>query len=235
MLSKMSLVIISLTILASCSSLVESTRKSLIGDDKPRTKKKKETRWVSRDQYDDLMIKFKTLSGRYEKLREQNLHSKPSFDQIGEMAGKQSSETVDVFGKNGLANHSSQKAQATKIPQFNLNTASVEDELSYYKKAKILFQNGKVDEALKLFQFLEKSNSKQIMIRAKREIGNIYYQKNKYDLALQVYEEIIRRHGFSSSVLHSLKNAMNCARQLGLSEKQAQYYSLLRDVFEVRV
>ena len=57
MLSKISLVIISLTLFASCSSLVESTRKSLLGDDKPRVKKKKETRWVSRDQYDDLMVK----------------------------------------------------------------------------------------------------------------------------------------------------------------------------------
>jgi tetratricopeptide (TPR) repeat protein len=235
MLSKISLMIISLTILASCSSLVESTRKSLLGDDKPRVeKKKKENRWVSRDQYDDLMVKYKSLSNRYEKLREQNLHSKPSFDHIGEMAKGSSSETVDVFGKNGLANQNSNKQSAPR-PQFNLNTNGVEDELSYYKKAKILFQNGKVDEALKLFQFLEKSNSKQIMIRAKREIGNIYFQKNQFDLALQVYEGIIRRHSFSSSVLNALKNAVNCAKQLGLTEKQAQYYSLLRDVFEVRV
>ena len=54
----------------------------------------------------------------------------------------------------------------------------MEEELDYYKKAIALKENQKNDEALKIFQFLEKSNSRQLRVRAKKNIGNIYLAKN---------------------------------------------------------
>jgi tetratricopeptide (TPR) repeat protein len=228
MLSRLSLVLSSLIIFASCSSLVESTRKTLLGDDSPRSKTKKEVKWVSKTQYDDLMGKYKNLTNKYEKVKEDKYTQGGGFDQVSEMTNNSSPETVDVFGRNGIVNKKKEK-------RLTINKSSLEEELVYYRKAVALKENKKVDEALKIFQFLENSNSKQVKIRAKRFIGDIYLSKNQFDLALQVYEDMIKQNAFSGSTLKALENAAKCADKLGLTDKKAQYESLLRDVFEVQV
>jgi len=229
MLTKISLFILSLTFFASCSGLVESTRKNLLGDDSPREVKSKEAKWVSKAQYDDLMAKYKTVNEKYEKLKDDKYSQAGSgFNQVDELSKTNNDETVDVFGKDGIANKTPEK-------KLTVNQTSMEEELDYYKKAVALKSNDKLEEALKIFQFLEKSNSKQIQIRSKRYIGDIYLSGKQYDLALQVYENMIRENAFSGSTLSALRNAAQCAEQLGLTDKKAQYESLLRDVFETQV
>lgn len=229
MLLKMLNIFLFIYFAVSCSSFVESTRKSLLGDETPRKSVKKEVKWVSKGQYDDLMVKYKTLNDKYERLKEQGLNNKSGFDQITELSKSKSksTETVDVFGDNGLS--SKLKSTRSSVP------SSIEEEVSYYKKAVVLKSNGKNDEALKLFQFLENSTVAQLKVRSKLHIGDIYFSKNQYDLALQVYEDIIRNHAFSSSVLGALKHAVVCSTELGLSDKKAQYESLLKDVFGMQV
>jgi len=229
MLLKILVSLFSIVTLLSCSNLVESTRKSLLGDDSPRAKQKKEAKWVSKSQYDDLMGKYKTLNDNYQKLKDDKYtNSTADFNQVDELQKPSSSDTVDVFGKDGIVNN---KASS----KLSVNQTSLEEELNYYKKAVALKTNGKLEEALKIFQFLEKSNSKQIKIRSKKNIGDIYYSQNQFDLALQVYEDMIRKNAFSGSTLKALGNAAKCSEKLGLMDKKAQYESLLRDVFESQV
>lgn len=228
MLSKHSLTLIIIVTFVSCSGLVESTRKTLLGDDTPRQSQKKEAKWVSKDQYDDLLIKYKNLNDKYEKLKEDKYASgTPQVDQAAELSAG-NPETVDVFGKDGIVNSTPQKAAS-------VDATTVEEELDYYKKAVALKDNNKNEEALKMFQFLEKSNSRQISVRAKRNIGDLYLAGEQFDLALQVYEGIIRKDSFSGSTLKALEKAAICAGKLGLTDKKAQYESLLRDVFESQV
>ena len=108
----------------------------------------------------------------------------------------------------------------------------INTDLEYYKKAVLLKNNSKIDEALKLFQFLEKSKVKQIQVRAKKNIGDIYLSKNQFDLALQVYEGILRTSSYSGLVIVALEKASFCSHKLGLNEKKAQYESMLKDFFE---
>lgn len=231
MLQKLTLITLSSLVLSSCSSLVESTRKSLLGDDSPRSSKTKEVKWVSKSQYDDLMAKYKTLNEKYTKLKDDKYtNSTSGFSQVDELSTN--SETVDVFGKEAVAKGAATAGAAQKL---NINQTSVEEELGYYKKAMALKSNGKYEEALKIFQFLEKSNSRQIQVRSKRNIGDIYYSQQQYDLALQVYESIIKQNAFSGSTLKALSNAAKCSDKLGLTDKKAQYESLIRDVFESQV
>ncbi|MBT4792563.1 MAG: hypothetical protein HON90_13405 [Halobacteriovoraceae bacterium] len=226
MISKFSIMLAIIFIIgvSGCSSLVESTRKSMTGETSPR-KVKKEVKWVSKSQYDGLMNKYKDLSKKYENLKDNKVGASSRLDELDKGVH---TETIDVFGKNGITQKS--KAISVKNDQKKVN-----QELEYYKKALALKQNNKTEEALKVFQFLEGSKVKQIYVRAKKNIGDIYFEKSQFDLALQVYESIIRQSSYSGIVIKALERAGICSEKLGLTEKKLKYESILRDFFEVRV
>lgn len=217
-------VVLSLSIM-SCSSMVESTRQSLTGDSSPRKVKDGKAKWVSRTQYDELMEKYKKLNSKYEALKDSSIKSRSGFDQIDSLAGN-STETINVFENE----NNPQAATKVKVASGD----KVESDISYYQKATTLMTNNKVDEALKIFQFLEKSPVRQVQVRAKKSIGDIYLSKKQYDLALQVYESILHQNSYSSVVLAALEKAVFCSGQLGLVDKKTRYDSLLKDAFEVR-
>jgi tetratricopeptide (TPR) repeat protein len=224
----------------SCSSLVESTRKSLLGDTSPRSNTKKQVKWVSKSQYDDLMMKYKTLSEKYENLKEEKIANSSAFNQLDELASKKVDETVDVFGDKGIVKQNNTMTPPPVVKPLppkkqSVSIDRVEQELTYYKKAVAVFDNGKIEEALKMFQSLEQSSHKQIRVRSKKYIGDIYFSKTKYDLALQVYENIINNDSYSGKVIPVLRTAAICSGKLGLNEKKAQYESILRDFFEVQL
>ena len=217
-----------------CSGLVESTRKNLLGDKSPRNKVKQQPKWVSKEQYDDLLSKYKNLNDKYQNLKEERLTNKKSFDQLDEMAASKTknTEAIDVFGDKGLAKKTAPVAASSKV---SINKNKFEEELDYYLKGVALLENGKNDEAFKVFQFVEASKVKQLRVRAKKKIGDHYLTKKQYDLALQVYESIIREYAFSGLVIPSLSSAVECTKQLGLTDKKLKYESILRDFFEVQV
>lgn len=226
-----------LFLLTSCSSLVESTRKSLLGEDTPR-KAKKEVKWVSKAQYDDLLTRYKNLKDSYDKLKDEKMSSNADYNQMDELAASgNNSETVDVFAKGGLASQVQAKIDENSEPSVelqNLNSSAIEEELKVYKKGIALKLNGKVDDSLKVFQYLERSKSAQIRVRAKSHIGKIYMDKSQFDLALQVNESIITSYAFSGKVINALKDAVICCDKLGLTDKKLKYQSILRDFFEIR-
>lgn len=221
----------------SCSSLVESTRKSLLGDSgKQRKAQPQQVKWVSKAQYDDLMGKYKSTLAKYEKLKEEKLTSQDKFEKLDELSASMNGETIDVFGDKGILNKKSESSApvvAIKAEKSS-NENSYEKSLNFYNKAIALKFNGKSTEALKVFQYLQNSKFDQIRVHAKKQIGDIYLEKGSFDLALQVYDQIIGKHAYSSEVLNALKGAVMCSKKLGLTEKTMKYESLLKDVFEVR-
>ena len=224
MLTKFIGLLTSLFLFSSCSGLVESTRESLLSDKSKRKKPQKEAKWVSRSQYDDLLNKYKELNQRYQSLKDEKSVNTKTVPMAP-------AETIDVFAE---ANRKAQQQLASKKP-VTIALDQIDKEIEAYKKAKLYLASKKVDEALKLFQGLEKAKSKQIQVRSKQLIGDIYMDKAQYDLALQVYESVIRQFSFSGTVLSALRSAMKCSEMLGLSDKQEQYQSMLRDVFGVQV
>lgn len=218
-----------LTATASCS-LVETTRQSLLGDS-PRKAVKKEVKWVSKSQYDDLMIKYKDISSKYERLKEDRMSSKKAFNQLNELASTAADETVDVFGDEGLI----PTKPVIKKPQIEITGSKINKELNYFKKAVALYDNSNTDEALKIFQSLEKSSLKQVRVRSRKYIADIYFSKSQFDLALQVYQRIITNDAYSGKVIPALRGAAICSGKLGLTEKKQQYESMLKDFFEVQI
>lgn len=244
-MKKSSAYLMALTLTASvtgCSGLVESSRK-LIDGETPR-KNPKKSAWVSKSQYNDLMVKYKNLNEKYANLKDSKRVQSPNFDQASEL-GKPATETVDVFGKNGLANEVSNSLDSVSlnVPSTTSSSApsirpmssnDIDQEVKTYKKAALLKANGKVEDSLKVFQFLEKTNTRQIRVRSRIHIGEIYLVKKQYDLALQVFETVIEQDAFSSRVIDALKGAVTASSKLGLANKKLRYDSMIKDIFGLK-
>src|SRR5690606_24345737 len=112
------------------------------------------------------------------------------------------SETIDLFG--------SPEMNPISSPQVQVAASSVvvpkglEDQVSLYRRGLILKQTNP-GEATKVFQQLELNSAPAIEVRAKQQIGEMLFSKEQYDLALQVFEDIISHYSHSGVVLEALR------------------------------
>ena len=72
---------------------------------------------------------------------------------------------------------------------------------------------------------------RQIRVHAKFYIGEILFRQQEYDLAMQVFEEILDKDAFSGIVLKTLGRLVTCSKKLKLKKKKDRYYSMLHDFF----
>lgn len=117
------------------------------------------------------------------------------------------------------------------VQQVN-NTDDIDEQISRLREVQELVKVNKFDNALTLLKELENSKEKQIVVRAKVLLGDLLFNQGEYDLASQVYEEVIKKYAFSGYVLKALGKLVVCSEKLKQPEKQARYYSLLHDFFE---
>lgn len=117
------------------------------------------------------------------------------------------------------------------VQNVNL-TDDVDDQIIKLREATDLVKVNKFENALTILKELENSKEKQIVVRAKMALGDLLYSQGEYDLAMQVYEEIVKKYAFSGHVLKALGKLVACSEKLKQPEKQSKYYSLLHDFFE---
>jgi tetratricopeptide (TPR) repeat protein len=213
-----------LLVLNSCS-WYRDVERSLVDDDE---KKAKQSRSVSRSQYDQLLVKYEELSKKYEALKENPNKGQPSLvDELQKTSSENfaqttpNAETVDAFPN-----------QQVVVASEDLPT-DLESQLLIFKKG-VGLKESNPGEATKIFQQLETAGTPAIKVRAKLQIGELLYGKGQYDLALQVFEDIINKNAHSGMVLDALKYAVNCSDRLGIQNKKEQYASMLNDVFEAK-
>jgi tetratricopeptide (TPR) repeat protein len=184
---------------------------------------------VSRSQYDQLLVKYEELSKKYEQLKEKPSSSQGSLadelqntqsDNFAQSASNTEAETVNVFPE-------SQNSQATtemKVPE------DVNSQLSLFRRG-LALKSTNQSEATKIFQQLETHGIPPVKVRAKYQIGSMLLEKGQFDLALQVFEDIINKHSESGVVLDALQGAVVASDKLGVVNKKDQYSSMLNDVF----
>jgi TolA-binding protein len=112
------------------------------------------------------------------------------------------------------------------------NTDDIDEQITRLREVQELVKVNKFDNALTLLKELENSKEKQIVVRAKMMLGDLLFNQGEFDLASQVYEEVIKKYAFSGHVLKALGKLVACSEKLKQPEKQAKYYSLLHDFFE---
>ena len=213
-----------LLVLNSCS-WYRDVERSLVEDDE---KKAQKSRSVSRSQYDQLLVKYEELSKKYEALKENPNKGQSSLvDELQKTSSENfaqttpNAETVDAFPNQQVV------VASEDLP------SDLESQLLIFKKG-VGLKESNPGEATKIFQQLESAGTPAIRVRAKLQIGELLYGKGQYDLALQVFEDIINKNAHSGVVLDALKYAVNCSDRLGIQNKKEQYASMLNDVFEAK-
>jgi tetratricopeptide (TPR) repeat protein len=117
------------------------------------------------------------------------------------------------------------------VAQVN-NTDEIDDQILRLREVQEKVSANKFENALMILKELENSKEKQIVVRAKMMLGDLLFNQGEYDLASQVYDEIVKKYAFSGFVLKALGKLVTCSEKLKQPEKQAKYYSLLHDFFE---
>lgn len=231
-------------IFTSCSWVSKSRRSTFDGKGaspakaQPRAKEQLGDT-VSKREYDDLLRKYEELNKLYLKEKEMKKQNKLLTD-LNSIGGSPNlNDTVDVFNKG---------VKKTTQPEFDYglpeiksepfvgemsraDEAKLENEIGELRKTKQLLAEKKFEKAMGKLQPLEQSKFRQIRVRAKFLIGSLLLEQREYDLALQVFEEIIQKYAFSHVVLNALEGLVVCSEKLNLPQKRDQYYSMLSDVF----
>jgi len=192
----------------SCS-WYKNLERSLVEDDQNKARKSKT---VSREQYDNLLVKYEELSKKYEETKTGKPVTSELVDEL------QNTETVDVFANEQIV-------ISEDVP------TDVESQVLLFKRA-IALKSSKPGEATRIFQQLESQGIPAVKVRAKYQIGEMLYERGQFDVALQVFEDIIQKQAHSGMVLSALKLAEACSEKLNLKQKKDQYGSMIRDVFE---
>lgn len=203
----------SLALLSSCSWYRDLER-SLVEDDAKQARRDKSP--VPREQYNQLLSKYEELSKKYQTLKENPSGSESTL--VNELQKTQAeSETVDVF--------------AGQVPAGTINVPSdIDSQLSLYRRG-VELKTSNSGEATKIFQQLETQAAGPIKARAKFQIGDMLLARGQFDLALQIFEDVINKNADSGIVLDALKGAVVASEKLGLPNKKDQYSSMLTDVF----
>ena len=215
---------------------------------------------VSKAEYDALLAKYRqALSSKTEGPAASTAPVTARGDDVGTAPTPELVETVDVFQNGVMVTPSDNKRNAPMEANSNVNLkasarpvpgarnaaplvgkkakgrptrdAELERQIKAWRQAAQLVEQKKYDQALTILRPLEKSTVKQIGVRTRFLTAEILYAQQEYDLAFQVYEEVIQQYAFSGLVLASLDRLVSCADKLNLTEKKEQYYSLLHDFF----
>lgn len=231
------------TTLASCSWV--TSRRSLFGGDDAEKSGGDAVATVPKSQFEALNKKYEALlkerqmenvqggdANQMMNQMESNKDPSDVVDQISKVKGSNDlAETVDVFEQT--KGRSSQAALPVKaMSTGEIDGALIEDHITKVRKAEKLVAQNKYDASINLIKELEKSPVRQVVVRAKFLMGEILFGQGEYDLALQVFEEILEKHAFSGLVIKTLGRLIVCSDKLKLAGKQEKYYSILHDFFE---
>lgn len=228
---KYSLIPLASVLLLSSCSWYKDLERSLVEDDEKQMKRSQ--RPVSRAQYDQLLVKYEELSKKYEQLKEQPKGSqgnlvdelqKSQSENFAQPSSNVETETVNLFPAGAAGTSEQAPVAPIEVP------ADIESQLSLYRRG-LALKASNPGEATKIFQQLENQAISPVKSRAKFQIGEMLLGRGQYDLALQVFEDIINKNAESGIVLDALKYAVVASEKLGATAKRDQYASMLNDVF----
>lgn len=210
---------------------------------------------VPKEQYDELSRKYQELLDLSKSIKTTEAASSPAVAANNDEQKKPAIAEVTHIDPSELVNKidsaipdATQSAGVDALDTIAINkipvtpTSSgvkilnssdeIDDQISKLREAQELIRVNKFEASLIILKELEGSKEKQIVVRSKLMLGDLLFNQGEYDLASQVYEEIIGKYAFSGFIIKALGKLVVCSEKLKQPEKQAKYYSLLHDFFE---
>lgn len=199
---------------------------------------------VTREQYDQLAKQYEELSERHRLLQQEFQKSRQDPELLNELKLAEETpelaETVDVFSSSpkvekkveARPNPVAAVAQRPVIDSRDLDAALVEEHILTLRNSEELIQQKRYDQALRELKKIEASPVRQIRVRAKFNLGEVLFQQGEFDLAMQIFEDLIKTEAFSGVVLKTLGRLIVCSEKLNLDQKKETYFSILHDFFE---
>ena len=216
----------------SCASLTD--RQSLFGNEE--AEKKPDT--VPRAQYEQLLKKYDALM-REKKVAKQEAPSEQLVDDVVNRISQANQQkdrlsgTVDLMAGSAMnAPKGVDKRVMPIVEASDYDPEMVENHILKIRKADNLQRQNKFDASLAIIKELDKSPVRQVQVRAKYLLAEILFKQGEYDLAMQIYEEVLNKYAFSGLVVKSLGRLIVCSDKLKQVKKQEKYYSILHDFFE---
>lgn len=111
-------------------------------------------------------------------------------------------------------------------PRSMASKAQVETDIEKLDLSEKYIAVGNFDQATNYLKQLENSGNRQVQVRAKFLLGEMYFTQKEYDLALQIFEDIIKNYSFSGVVIKALNKLEACSKNLNLPKKQERYHSM---------
>lgn len=200
---------------------------------------------VSYEQHELLKQKYEELAKRYSLLQqelESSENSRPNIlndlnetkDQTNDPKTEDLAETVDVFATQQKKRETKSRPVSSRprITSEDIDPDLIEEQIQMIRKIEALVGQNRFNDALNEIKKIEDSPIRQINVRAKFNLGEVLFAQEQYDLAMQIYEEIIKEDAFSGVVIKTLGRLIVCSENLKLDKKRDTYYSILHDFFE---
>jgi len=193
--------IISFLLLTHCS-LVDRTRRGLLGGAaKPgaATGKSGVGETVPREQYETLLSQYNDLKSKTESSQTPSL-------------------TSEEFPTSPTVSMGAEESMAPSLSNTSAMSATG-DEFEELQKAILAFEIKKYDLSMNLLDKLTGSSEDQVKYRSRFYAGKILFARGEFNLAMQVFEDLLERYAFSGLSVESLQLAIQCAEKLGQGEK----------------
>ncbi len=204
---------------------------------------------VPKSQYDELLKRYEFAMNQQKMDRartgpvtgqplaspETSPSSEDPTDLINELSRNNdpaAAETIDVYGQVTAGTSVGLTRSKPIIAIKDVSGIQIEREVKILKLANEFVDMNKFDAALTRVKELENSPIEQIQVRAKFLLGEILFRQGEFDLAMQMYEEIVNEHAFSGIILKTLGRLIVCSEKLKVKSKQEKYYSILHDFFQ---
>lgn len=206
--------------LASCS-FIEKTRRHFLGDSRPkRDSSEKNNNFHQREALPENQVPVQI--GSPVEGQNNTVSVEPTMT-----TQDQQPIAVNQLPKTELADPNSVWVFDTMV-----SGGGAGKDLDILQKALQLYSSKQWDASMGQLRQIVQSNNDQVQVRARFYAGKILQYKNKHNLALQVFEQIIEQNGYSSLAMLALKEATFSAKEAQLKDKELFYQTSLDDLIK---
>ena len=108
------------------------------------------------------------------------------------------------------------------------NAKTVRKELKGLIQLKEKIDQKKFGDALLLVKELEGSQVEQVRAQARFFFAEVLFLQKEFDLAMQIYEEVLIKMTYSAYARESLERLVVCTEKLNRESKNTYYQSMLK-------